>query len=270
MEKKVSIQVFSVVMIVLFGWNQANSIFTSGNEETLVCYTDTIVVDKDSVNTPQPKSVLFGFLKERLRIYNPNLSDKEISFIEDCMNRFDLVDYRSRMVHQLCLESSASHTYPDGKVKVSSGNAIGMSQIVPTTAFHLLKHEITKEERQLFYELGVENFDWVDNEDFKYSWKYKINADGNKYKYYFVNSHNRKKVIKWLSVYENNVALWGYMMGKYKSNWGYPKCFIAYADGAGVLKGLDPKKLEEHHYIVGMKRKAHIIESELVKQNKGV
>ena len=200
---------------------------TSGNISSKEILEETELSITENFN-----ALAFKHVNERFKIYNKDISDNTINKFLSVTHTFNLDDDYTIFnicISQLCVESQAKHKI-NGKVVTSSGNAVGITQIVPTTGHFHLRNSLTEEDYKTFYQLGATNLDFI--------------KKTNRYR---MSSADRALVIKWLSDETNNLILWGYIMDlNIKKNGNIHKALISYSGGNGFLNtylknGNDPK-----------------------------
>ena len=139
-------------------------------------------------------------------------------------------------VSQICYESGAKHINSKGDILLSSGNAIAITQLVPTTGYFYLRNIITDEELNDMMTIGVTDPDFV-----------------KKYPRYKSSPEQRRETIKWLSNEVNNIVLWGYIMRHNLNKSGYTlnDALLAYNQGNGYLnKYINNGKATSNHIYV--------------------
>jgi hypothetical protein len=175
-----------------------------------------------------------------LSSYNPDISDSTVSSFAEIVYFYYLDNNKtlSMCMSQILQESTARHTDNNGNIIVSSGNAIGITQIVPSTAFYYLRNVLDNQDRLEFLYLGATDFSFV----YEYPKTEKC-----------YEGEIRNKIINWLEVEKNNQILWGFIMHHniYQNNFSIEHSLIAYKDGNGFLqkwinKG---KSVYNHSYI---------------------
>lgn len=181
----------------------------------------------------------FKLAYKRFLVYNKHIKKSTVKKFLEVMGTFEL-DSTSRLfdicVSQICVESGAKQNI-NGILLESSGNAIGITQIVPTTAHHYLRNVLNKKDVELFKKLGASSFNFIQNQP-KYS----------------MNQNERNEVKSWLANETNNIILWGYIMRHNldKTNFNIPSTLVAYNQGGSFLNeylkaGLNAKN---HIYVV--------------------
>jgi len=143
------------------------------------------------------------------------------------------------LVSQLCVESGASQfNRRTGKVKESRTGALGIAQITPTTAFHVLRYGMTKEQRTALENKGATSTEWIND------LSYEKNESGNPR----LSTKARREVSKWLGIRKNNVILWGEIMSRYKEKYkDFDRAAVAYARGEGGLRLHEKSSTSSEH-----------------------
>ena len=176
-----------------------------------------------------------SYVLESFKKYNKNIKIKTVKkFIEVC-DSFKINDNIKTLTAQICLESGAKQSL-NGKTLESSGNALGISQVTPYTAYLFFKNVISKNDK-LLSQLG-----------------------GSDYKNILITNDSklrRKKVQKWLCNETNNLIMYGYLMNHCIIKYGGLKnSLVVYSKGPYFLrKSLNSNvKLDTLHYISSIKK----------------
>ncbi len=188
------------------------------------------------------------------KLYNPLIADSTaINFVRITKNYglFDEHTFR-KCIGQICLESKAKQS------AFSKGNAMGMGQIVPTTAFDVL-NKMSDDDRVHMRSLGATSIGWAKNG------KYTVvtNEDGTQRR--FISSTLRKQAMTWLSNETNNPVLWAHIMSKMASKRGFDYALLAYRLGKGGAKDYE-YPAQDHPYL----KEIYHIAKKLRKNEKGV
>ncbi len=183
----------------------------------------------------------FNYVLNRFKMYNSDVDTNAIILFIKSVDYYELnkKDIFDMLVGQILLESNAKHVYPNGQVIRSTSGAVGISQIMPTTAFHYLQH--IAEDDRILYDLGVSDYSFVNRNDLTKDVKLNM-------------------TIEWLSRIENNFALWGLIMRDGLKSNGVLEAFVIYNAGKGGLNrhlSLNGK-LSEHKYILGIANKIRV------------
>jgi|TARA_B110000259_G_C14008415_1_gene398732 hypothetical protein len=201
--------------------------------DLLQCEYDSIQDELDEIEHNE-----FDRVYKRFKLYNKNIDTLTVNHFIKVVKLYGLDTTNTiydACISQICLESGAKQFYANGNVVVSSGNAIGISQIIPTTAHHYLKKVISSEDSLKIMELGATDFSFVqDKKSFT--------------------SKCRKKVIKWLERPENNIILWGYIMKHtlILRRYNITKTLVEYNIGGGGLNRYiaEGNMPSGHHYVI--------------------
>lgn len=184
------------------------------------------------------KEARFMYVYNRFKHYNEDIDEKTVEKFIQVVEYFKLDSTKRTFdlcISQICVESGAKQKNIDGTVVKSSGNAIGIAQIVPTTAFHYLKNVAGEENKYIFKDLGATNYDFL------------LNSEK-------LDKQTRKKVIKWTKNETNNLVLWGFIMKNIlkKNNNKIKESLVAYNMGnAGLFNYVKSgNNVNEHLYIV--------------------
>ena len=180
-----------------------------------------------------------------LRIFNPKCDSAQARMTAEALSAFEMSAQRDKMIAQLCTESSGKHT-KNNKVLISSGGAMGISQITPTTAFHFMKYSLKAKDKKRLNDIGVVIPEWIA------TMKYSIDENGKRY----LSKSNREKVKNFLADPRNNISLWTCMMSTLKDKYGMEKALIAYTDGEGSIKEKNPSV---HPYVKRVKKNEKLL-----------
>lgn len=172
-------------------------------------------INKFKIYDKSHKYVLKSFKK-----YNNNVDSSTVEkFIEVC-DSFKIKKHLKTLTAQICYESGANHYDISDNVLKSSGNAIGVCQITPTTGYLYLKNIVSLDDELLFQLGGTEYCHILESDE-----------------------RNRRELVKeWLSYETNNLILYGYIMeNNIKIYKGLKKSLLVYWKGPFFLK----QKVEE-------------------------
>lgn len=201
--------------------------------------TDTIGFDIDKTDEFPMDSVYkerFTKVKRVFSVYNKDVTDETVrTFLTVCQH-YDLIQSEELLdlfIGQICVESGAKQFWKDGIVIRSSGNAIGISQIVPTTAFLYMKHYIPEEEKKELKERYGIDMSFVKDHELT---TVRVNEDST---FRYVSGVARQKTIDWLSNEKNNLYLWGCIMNKNLSRFDIYSTLVAYNRGPAFLNRVD-------------------------------
>lgn len=177
----------------------------------------------DSINDNE--TLKYKYVHNRFKLYNDKIDSVTVkTFIEVATTfKLDTNMYMFDMIiAQICVESGAKHRYKNGKLVVSSGNAIGITQIVPNSGYRFLKNVVKKDDR-LYNELGGTYYGHIIN-------KSRCKA--------------RNDVKKFLAIERNNIILWGYIM-RYsleKADGKLEDALLIYNQGEGFYRRFIKRK----------------------------
>jgi len=218
---------------------------------------DSIPVPLGSVNVKQRidnkliekfDGTNFDYVHPKFKAFNPNIDTTTTRFFVGVMSAYklDVTDYHRQMyTGQILLESGAKQYYDDGRLVVSSGGAIGFTQIIPSTCQWMLKTYADSNDINLIKTLGATDFTFVFDTEQSTSTKV-------------------AKCKEWLSNPVNNIIMWGFLTSKslekkgdvdtqlVSYNMGDGGCRIYIRDGGVVCN---------HHYITGIMRKLNYAKS---------
>lgn len=226
-----------VIFMIRFGYKYQTTL--NENEllqhqlDSVKCELDSVQYELDEVNNNE-----FNKVYKRFKLYNENIDSTTVNHFIEVVKHYRLDTTNTiydACISQICLESGAKQFYKNGTVVVSSGNAVGISQIIPTTAHHYLKKVITSEDSLNIMELGATDFSFI-NDKKRFT------------------SKCRKKIIKWLERPENNIILWGYIMKHtlIHRKYNITKTLVEYNIGGGGLNKFisEGNPPSSHHYVV--------------------
>ena len=191
----------------------------------------------------KPELVLpasFNYVFDRFKVYNNDVDTNAIILFIKSVDYYELnkKEIFDMLVGQILLESNAKHVYPSGQANAGqvirgSSGAVGISQIMPTTALHYLQR--IAEDDRILYDLGVSDYSFVNRNDLTKDVKLNM-------------------TIEWLSRIENNFALWGLIMRDGLKSNGVVEAFVIYNAGKGGLNrhiSLNGT-ISGHKYLVGI------------------
>lgn len=221
--------IFSLILMTPFLGKNIGHVLVINN---FSMYIESIT--NDSIESSNTFDVEL-FVLESFKKYNKKIKIKTVKkFIEVC-DSFKIDKNIQTLTAQICLESGAKQMI-NGKTIESSGNALGISQVTPYTAYLYFKNIISKDDK-LLNQLG-----------------------GTDYKNILLTKNRklrRKKVQKWLSNETNNLIMYGYLMKHSIVKYGGIKnSLVVYSKGPYFLrKSLKSNiELDSLHYISSIKR----------------
>ena len=187
------------------------------------------------------REVKFTYVFEKFQHYNKNIDTATVEKFIEVVEYFGLDTTKSFFdicISQICVESGAKQYYDDGSLVESSGNAVGISQIVPTTAFHYLRNIVGKNNIGIFADLGGTNYNFI----FEYD------------RFGPVDSKAREEARVWTINETNNLILWGFIM-KYTlhcNNNHMVNTLVAYNIGGGGLSNYieEGNDTNKHEYVL--------------------
>lgn len=194
---------------------------------------------------------VMDYVKSGWSHWNKEISDTTVRKFVEVATHFDFIDHPKfeYFVAQIVHESGAQQYYRSthkskaGQLVVSSGNAVGITQITPTTAFHYLRYVVDSLDFTNFERLGASSIKQIQQKS------YKTNSKGKRY----ICSETRKMINEWLTSETNNLILWGYITQHYLNQRGdnVDRVLVAYKDGSGYLNKYlkDGKSPSDHSYV---------------------
>lgn len=182
----------------------------------------------------------------KIKQYNEDVNPNTVQTMAKVMHHYglDKTDNSTKMfMGQILQESGGSQYYVsghplEGKLIVSSGGAIGISQILPSTALGYMSKIVTKKDKIEMARLGCTDFAFAKNNT----------GD--------VSKMDRARA--WLKNEKNNIILWGYIMHDlFKRSKNIEKSLVSYNAGIGGMQMfLDSGNvLSNHEYIINIKSK---------------
>lgn len=197
----------------------------------------------------------FDFAYARLKAFNPSIDTATVIKITATANKFALSNKLETFkwgIGQLLLESGGSQYYREGTPKagdliVSVGGAIGIAQILPSTAFGYLTTRAKEEDKKILKELGCTDISFLFNK--KLNRKTKI-----------------AQVKEWLKNETNNIAIWGFIMkNNLEKRSNVMTALATYNMGDGGLKTyLDSgQTVQNSDYVIAVKQKVDFVEGKL-------
>lgn len=227
MKKLILFAAIPTFSLLLFGGATNNSSLAKDLRALLNLKNDSLNYYKDifkSINT-QKEEDKFNYVYEKFKVYNENIDSSTVNMFLDVTNKFglDTNEYTYNMcIAQLCVESGAKQHYTDGSVVTSSGNAVGISQIVPNTGYRFLKNVVHKDD-SLFKVLGGTYYGHIINKGRRKA---------------------REDVKNFLAIEKNNLILWGYIM-RYsfeKADGKLEDALLIYNQGEGFYRRFIKRK----------------------------
>ncbi len=214
---------------------------------------ESIVIKPTSTNITLPENFEFAFT--RMQAFYPSIDTSTVIKIVATANKFELTNKMENFkwgIGQLLTESGGSQYHKEGtpkagKVLISSGGAIGIGQILPSTAYGYITSRAKDDDKKILKELGCSDFSFMF--DKKKSKKVKI-----------------AQAKDWLKNETNNIALWGFIM---KNNIEKKKnvmtALATYNMGDGGIKTyLDSgQSVANNDYVVAVKQKIDLVEAKL-------
>lgn len=215
----------SFAMLIFSGATNTNSIV-----DELRCLlnlkTDSLNYYKNAFDSITNNKVLkYKYVLDRFKVYNKDIGSSTVNTFIKVANTFklDTNQYMFDMyIAQICVESGAKHRYKNGDLVVSSGNAIGISQIVPNTGYRFLKNVVNHDD-SLFKTLGGSYYGHIINKSRRKS---------------------REDVKTFLAIERNNLIMWGYIM-RYcldKSDGKLEDALLIYNQGEGFYRRFIKRK----------------------------
>lgn len=212
------------------------SINTRFNKLEKLLLNDSIQV---SYNLPNNFKYAYNILKG----YNKHIDTNTVIKITETANKFNLTDNKQifkMALGQLLIESGAKHlSYKTSKILTSETGALGISQILPNSAYGYLIKYCKVTDKAILKQLGCSDMSFVFN---------------NK----LTKSDRIKKIKGWLHNETNNIALWGFIMRKNLDlTHDVNKALISYSDGIGGMRNYIDSggNIKHHDYIVGINNK---------------
>lgn len=190
----------------------------------------------------------FEYAHPKFKAFNSNIDTTTTKFFVGVMSAYklDVTDYHRQMyTGQILLESGAKQYYDDGRLVVSSGGAIGFTQIIPSTCQWMLKTYADSSDINLMKTLGATDFTFVFDKEQSTSSKV-------------------AKCRTWLSNPANNIIMWGFLTSKSLEKKGdVDTQLVSYNMGDGGCRSYirDGGKVCNHHYINGIMRKLNYAKS---------
>lgn len=233
--------------IILITIQILSSLFTMVKVDKLekkVDKLEKLVIDEDTTYIETYNTIL-----PKIKAFNPKVNVVTVKRIAKVMHYYGLDKTKNSTnmyVGQLLQESGANQYYAkghplEGKLVVSSGGAIGVAQITPTTAMNYLSKIVSKNDANDMKKLGCTDFSFISRES---------------------GLKRLEGVRKWLKNEKNNVVMWGFIISNmFNKNKDINKTLVAYNAGLGGLKTyLDSGNVvTNHEYIISIKNKLSLI-----------
>lgn len=186
----------------------------------------------------------YNYILPKIIHFNDKADTNAIKCIAKVMHHYKLDKTKKvtiMFIGQILQESGVNQYYCvgplTGQLVVSCTGAIGISQILPSTALSYLSNSTEKEKKEMT-SLGCTDFNFVN----KKTWS------------------NKDKIKDWLMKKENNIILWGYIVhDMFSKNKDINKTLLAYNIGEGGLKMyLDSGNVvTDHEYIISIKNRVN-------------
>lgn len=233
-----------IIGLIMIGLFKSYAPIPEPEMEIEDCDVEILCMESDSCKS-EPMRENFDYVYNRFKVYNRDIDTNTVNRFIDVADYYgfqkDSVLFRLA-VGQILLESGANQYYYkghpyEGRLVVSPANAIGMTQILPSTAYHFMTKIITPKDSSILKRFGVTDYSFAFRKDLSY----------------------RKKVAlsrEWLTNQDNNIALWGYIMryNMKKCDKNIIKSLIAYNAGRGGLNLFISRgnSIWAHAYIKGI------------------
>jgi hypothetical protein len=200
-------------------------------------------------------STNFDYVYGRFSIFNPELDSSTVITFNEVCGHYGL-DSTEEMLEwctgQILLESGAKQYYgakhpKAGRLVESYAGAIGISQIMPATAFGNMDKYVTKKEADDMYAMGCTSFAHV------------VDAT-------CIKSENIDMAREWLTNETNNIILWGYIMRrKLDKRPNILKVLVSYNAGTGGMINFvnNGGQLSNHEYVKGIQAKLNYAEANI-------
>jgi len=175
--------------------------------------------------------------------YNKNIDTLTVITFCRVSNAYGFSDNQKTfnlLISQILLESGARHYINNNgnkSVLLSSGGAIGFSQILGSTCLGYMRKSITKKDSIIFKKIGVTDYSFIfdSNLDDKTAWL---------------------KAREWLSNEKNNIVMWGKIINDELKTKSILKTLVTYNIGHYKMKQYlnNGDTLDKHEYISNIKR----------------
>ena len=188
----------------------------------------------------------FNYAFTRLNAYNSRIDSSTVIKFLEVANEYCLDDIETLRwgIGQILLESGGKQFRRDGSLVLSNTGAIGIGQILGSTALDMMNRRMDEHDEHIFYSLGATDFTFA-----------------------YDNRYNKKEKVlmakKWLAVENNNLVMWGYIM---RNNINKKKtiisALISYNIGIGGFNNFlkAGNKGYEHEYIVLIRERINYVE----------
>lgn len=172
-----------------------------------------IITKKNTIDKKPKLNKIHKQVLSKFKVYNNKIDTNTVlKFVEVC-DSFKLSEHMKTLTAQICYESRARQ-YKGDEVLTSPGNAQGICQVTPTTAYHYLNTVVSKNDSMLFKLGGTEYCHILECDE-----KYK-----------------RGYVIEWLSSETNNFIIYGYIMNNCMNRYrSIKRSLVDYSKGRGFL-----------------------------------
>ena len=177
------------------------------------------IIKQDSVY--KVRKMLIDTAKVSFMHYNKEIEDSVVERFVEVANFFGFIEDErifNSCISQICCESRGYQFVKNNPNKVLRGLAgeVGMTQIMPKTAFYTLQ-KMRQSDVDTLKVLGFTRPEFV--------------KEGNKYR------EHKKDIINWLTNTDNNILLWGYIMSQnYDNTKNFYHALHMYNAGIGGYK----------------------------------
>lgn len=217
------------ILIILTIFMFANNIVTSNESKIVKIKTCDDFIAKDTISL----DTNFTFTYKAFKFYNPEIDTQSVNkFLEVCNFYGFNTDEKvfKYCLGQLLLESGGKH-YKNGKINIGSGRYVGVAQISASSGLAVLTKRVNDS----------------DFNDFKF-----LANDST-----LIKPKTYSQSIKWLSDFDNNLILWGYMINYNLKMGSIEHALVRYNAGpGGYINYINSgNSVNNHHYIRGIKNK---------------
>lgn len=230
-KKRLFLTLIIAISIILAGFISSPfdlKILKSGNNIVTHHVLDSALIDYQNSE--------FNIIGKKFRYYNQNIEDSIIRQFIKVAEFYELDAYLDLYVSQICYESGAKHYKSNGQLVKSSADAIGFSQIIPSTAYYYLRNIFTNKDIMDIKRLGGTNVSFI-----------------NKHPRYGCGQAASNEAKRWLSNPNNNIIMWGFIMRESLNECGdINSSFVCYNGGSGYLNSWvnSGKSPSQHPYVM--------------------
>jgi len=247
--KYITILLIAALVALTAGLNQPEKAKPTKNTSiTSINLTDIIASMGESRRNKRLDKI-----KRAVLVYNPEVTDETANDLLVAIEEYNLdesLEMFSYSIYQILLESRGRQYDDKGNILTSSANALGITQIKSSTAFHYLSMEMSQKDRDRLVELGADPIKFGPKDKV-----YRAESDEGK-TFWTTPDKTKKKVAKWLENSTNGIMLWGYIMRHNIDKHGFYNALVIYSAGKGGWQHYksNHSSIYGHSYLKGIRK----------------